>query len=248
MKNYRLFFFTILFIAISITSCQKQFEDLTTIPGTTSSRVKTYTEDITAAGGHTSTTFNLTYDANGRLTSMISASNAGDKFIYQYSGNTITLDIFNLNVATLHGLFFLNSNSFIDSTFQYNNTKDTSTEKYIYNSNKQLITLLQYDYTTAGGAVLWETTNYTYDANGNLLKQINSSDDISYEYSTILNNFSLGTDFLPAQKFLPSKTTYVSGGATVVLTHTYTFDSNNRLIMEKIVASTGEIVLKKYTY
>jgi hypothetical protein len=179
---------------------------------------------------------------------MISASSPGDKFIYQYSGNSITMDLYNSNVLSIHETFFLNSFSFVDSTLQYNDTKDTMTEKYFYNSNKQLIKLKQYDFTTSTGAVLFETTDYTYDGTGNLISLSTGSELTTYEYSTLLNTLSIGPGILPQAKYLVSKTTYTSGGSTTVLTHTYTFDSSNRLTTEKIVTSDGDILIKTYTY
>jgi hypothetical protein len=248
MKNTRILLIAIIAI---LFSCQKDLTDSTvtpTAPKPSSSRPKTYTENYTSSAGHDSITFNLSYDANGRLISMISASSPGDKFIYQYSGNTITLDLYNANALNIHANYFLNPYNYIDSSFQYNDTKDTSTEKYLYNTNKQLVTLKQYDYSTTGGSTLWETTNYSYDSNGNLIKEANSTGTITYQYSSLLNTLSIGFDFLPTSKYFPGKTIYTSSGSTVTAVHTYTFDSSNRLTSEKIVADNGEILIKSYTY
>jgi hypothetical protein len=238
---------SILFFA----SCQKGIDDLTTsTPGspTSTSRPKTYSESIYyAGGGHDSVTFNLSYDANSRLLSMISTSNPGDKFIYQYSGNKITMELFNSNLLSIHQESYLNSFSFIDSTYQYNDTQDTSSEKYLYNSSKQLTTLKEYD-KTSSGYVLSDTHTYLYDANGDVIKDSDNFFVYSYEYSAIANTFSMGFDYLPNSKHLVSKTISTSGGITVTYTHTYTIDSSNRLTSERIVSSDGDILIKSYTY
>jgi YD repeat-containing protein len=234
-----------------LSSCQKEITaDITTTP-TTTSRIKTYTEDVSISGAHNVVTFNLTYDANGRIATMISASNPGDKFLYQYNSNTsYTMDLYNSNVLSIHENFFINGFSLIDSTLQYNDTKDTMTEKYIYNAAKQLTQLRQYDYTTATGAVLWETYFYTYDANGNITKETDSYSVTSYDYYTnLVNNFSMGFVYMSTTKNLVKTTTYTSGGSTDVFDHTYTFDSQNRLTSEKITESGGtDSVTRTYTY
>jgi len=148
-----------LFIAIILlSSCQKEISgELITskasgssTTSTNSAKVKTYTEDVTTSAGHSAITFNLTYDSNDRQLSMISTISPGDKFVYQYSSNnTYTMDLFNSNQVSIHELVFLNHAGLIDSTFKYNDTNDTSTEKYLYNSANQLVTYREFDYTTA---------------------------------------------------------------------------------------------------
>ena len=244
--------FTVLITLPFLFSCQKPFNDPDPPPQSPGSQLflpKTYTEDYTSSvSGHSVITFNLSYDASDRLISMISAASPGDKFIYQYSGNTVTMDLYNSNLISIHEIFYLNSSSFIDSTLQYNDTKDTSTEKYLYNSNKQLLKLIEYDYTTATGAEIDNIHNYLYDANGNLIKENDNSGEITYEYSTLLNTLSVGLDLLPRSKYLVKTTSFSIGGTTGILNHTYTFDSSNRLTTEKIVADTGEVAIKTYTY
>ncbi len=250
MKITKLIFAALLAF-LFLNSCQKPFvNELATVTTTTAkySLPKTYTENITTSTGHDSVTFNLSYDANGRLISMISASSPGDKFIYQYSGSTINFDLYNANVLDIHAIYFLNSSSYIDSSFQYNSTKDTSTEKYLYNVNKQLATLKEYDYSATRGATISNITNYTYDVAGNLIKDADRYQVNTYDYNTIINSFSIGFDFLPATKNLVKTTTNVNGGVTVKLNHTYTFDVNNRLTSEKIITSDGDIAIKSYTY
>src|SRR4030095_4653425 len=106
-----------------------------------SSLPKTYTEDVRSSGYNSVTVYNLTYDGDNRLVSMASTPEPSiGKFIYQYANdNSFTMDLYNSNVLDIHEKFWVNSLSLVDSTFQYNNTNDSSTAKYIYNYGNQLI-------------------------------------------------------------------------------------------------------------
>jgi hypothetical protein len=53
---------------------------------------------------------------------------------------------------------------------------------------------------------------------------------------------------MPRAGKVPVKHYIPSGGSTVILNHTYTFDGSNRLSTEKITDDTGDIVIKTYTY
>ncbi len=149
---------------------------------------------------------------------------------------------------SIHEVFFLNSNSLVDSTFQYNDTFDSTTEKYIYNNAKQLVTLKEYDYSLLTGGVLSNTTNYKYDGNGN---QISAMDDYSatyYDYTALANTLVIGAPYFPTNKNLVKTSTYSFGVTTIILNHTYTFDGNNRLSSEKITDGAAYTLIKTYTY
>ena len=144
-------------VMVAVSSCQKETDYNDPLP-TESLKIKTYTEDVRSSiFGNSVTTYNLTYDGNDRVTNMTDASNPGNKFVWAYpSSSKFTLDLFNDNIFELHVDYFLNSHSLIDSSFQYNNTSDTSTEKYIYNPAHQLTKLYEYDY-YGNGPELWNT-------------------------------------------------------------------------------------------
>jgi hypothetical protein len=237
-------------VLVALASCQKEYstEDAAGDTPTPSIRVKTYTEDLTSGGTHTVTTFDLSYDNSNRLISMISETNAGDKFVFNYSSGSYTGDIFNSNALSIHEVFFLNSNSLVDSTFQYNDTNDSTTEKYIYNGAKQLVTFKEYDYSLLTGSVLSNTTNYKYDSNGN---QISATDDYSvtlYDYTGLANTIVIGAPYFFVNKKLVKTTTYSFGVSTIILNHTYTFDGNNRLSTETITNGSTYTLIKTYTY
>ncbi len=246
-----LFSLGILFI---FNSCQKQLPDADpSNPGTppinTSSKIKTYTEDATDANGHNVVTFNVNYDASNRVTSLVSTSNTGDKFVYQYTANTFILDIYNSGALSIHDITFISSNGLPDSSFQYNDTNDTSTDKYYYNSAKQIIKDIEYEY-SSGVSTEYNASVYAYDANGNVSSITDDFSVTTYDYYTDkVNNISLPnlTPFL--NKNLIKTTTYDDGsGDVVVIHHTYTFDSSNRVLTETDTADNGDIFIKTYTY
>jgi hypothetical protein len=217
----------------------------------TSSLPKTYTEDVRSSGYNSVTVFNLTYDGDNRLVSMASIPEPSiGKFIYQYANdNTFTMDLYNSNVLDIHEKFWVNSFELVDSTFQFNNTNDSSTEKYIYNSDKQLIQRIDYNYYSSG-PVVYNVTNYTYDNTGNATQESdNLGQTVTYEYyMDLANNLSMGQTYLPVPKNFIKTSTTNSGGTAIVATHFYTFDSNNRLIKDSISTSLDIIAIKSYTY
>ena len=250
----------LVFITI-ISSCQKEVTGdldtpVTTTPTTPSSSaiVKTYTIDVAGPNGsHNITIFNLTHDANNRLTGLISATTVGDKIIYTYnSDNTYTMDIFESNVLSIHELFYLNNIPSIDSTVQYDTpNNDTTTEKYLYNANKQLTILKTYNYSKNTGITLVTTSNYTYDNSGNIIKEVQGSQTTTYQYyPDLFNSLSLGMIYFQQSKNLVKTTTENNGTFnSKIINHTYTFDSNNRITSEKRVFTGGsDTVIQKYTY
>lgn len=253
-KKLILVFLSACVVVLSFTSCQKEItgelpEIKDSLP-TASTLVKTYTEDITfSASNHQVETYNLSYDSSERLLSMIGTSNPGNKFIYQYSDSLYTMDIYNDNLVSIHELFFLNNLSLVDSTLQYNDTNDTVSEKYIYNSANQLTILRVYDYSSVFGTTLSNTHNYSYDAAGNTTNESDNSSVITYEYYTnLLNTLNFGQFYSNRNTNLTKTTTSTSGGSPDIVEHTYTFDNQNRLSSEKEIANNGIVVIKSYTY
>ncbi len=215
---------------------------------------KTYTEEVRSdVIGNSITTYNLTYDADGRLLSLISTDQPPVlKFIYQYStNNSFTLDLYNYDNLNIHEIFWLNNASMVDSTFQFNDTNDSTTEKYIYNSNNQLTEEKTYDYFTSG-AILSNVTDYTYDDNGNVISQTdNQGKTTTFDYYTDLNNtLSMGQAYYSRTKNLPKTVTLNDGGDIETGTHFYTFDSNKRLVKDSITTTgvTTVTAIKTYTY
>jgi YD repeat-containing protein len=231
---------------ISLTGCSK---DNNNTPSQSFSLPKTYTEDVRSSiVGNSNTTYNLSYDGQARLLSMISTSTPTLKISYQYSGNSFTSDMYNNDVLQIHEMFWLNSASLVDSTFQYNNTQDTTTEKYIYDVNKALIQKTEYEYQQGVGVPV-SVTSYTYDNLGNLVSEsTNTGSSTQYTYTNVANS-NLYQTYFPQPKYLVKTATMSVGGFLETATHSYSFDSNSRLTMDSVYTSgTDLIVVKSYTY
>jgi hypothetical protein len=226
-------------IAFAFSSCKK--DDSSQPP--TADRIKTYTEAITSEDFSWTATYNLSYDNEGRLISATDAAIPGNRFAYTHSTNGFDMDIYVNGNVIIHEDVFL-SNNRMDSTFQYNDEGDTTTEKYNYNPSNQMVKLNRYTYSN-GVSELDETVNYTYDANNNITSEISNFSHTEYEYNEqspdIIDLFPLY--YSPSQK-LPSRV--IEGGVT--LDHTYTLDSKNRLVIDHGVYSSGEVVTRTFTY
>lgn len=227
-------------VAFAFSSCKK---DDSSQPPSSADRIKTYTEAITSEDFSWTTTYNLSYDNEGRLTSITDAAVPGNRFAYTHSASGFDMDIYVNGNVIIHEDVFL-SNNRMDSTFQYNDEGDTTTEKYNYNPSNLMVKLNRYTYSN-GVSVLDETVNYTYDANNNITSEISNFGSAQFEYNEqspdMIELFPLY--YSPSQK-LPSRVT--EGGVTI--DHTYTLDSKNRLIIDLAVYSTGEMVTRTFTY
>lgn len=221
-------------------------------PDSSNSKVKTYTEVITSPGfGNLSTTLNISYDANNRITAATSSTSEGDKFLFNYNSNDkYSMDLYNAGAIVIHEDFFLR-NSFLDSTFQFNDSKDTSTEKYYYNANNQLIKKFEYEYNS--GPHLSNTINYEFDASGNMIKSTDTDQNVdTYEYYPDLVYVmpSIMPVFNSAPKMNLVKThTLTSQGHLVGSTFTtYAFDASNRISTITETVDDGTILTKTFSY
>jgi hypothetical protein len=231
---------------LSLFSCKKDNS-----ANTSSTRPKTYTENVTSSiSGNSIITADLTWDNKSRLVSVVTRPEPpAFKFLYNYGANSFTFDEYNSNVLTIHEMVWLNAIPYIDSTFQFNDTHDSSTEKYIYNAEKQLVQKNEYNYSATSGATLYNTTNYSYDSNGNLVTETDYFTTTTYDYySNLLTPFSTDMAYLPLTRNLPKTFTTNQGGISVSATHTYGFDSKNRLVADSVVATNGDVIIKSYTY
>lgn len=137
-----------------------------------------------------------------------------------------------------------------DSTFQYNDTGDSTTEKYVYNAAKQVTAIKSYDYKQSTGGMLQSTTLFEHDSEGNVRKETNAASAVTYTFYPDLLNTLPGINPADGKNSRLTKTTVDdTGGVTITLNHTYTFDASNRITSEKAVDTTnGIIVIKSYTY
>ena len=241
-------------IAVALSSCQKEASNTPPLP-VQSLKVKTYTEDVRSAFfGNSVTTYNLSYGGSDRLTGMVDAANPGNKFVFAYpSSAKYTIDLFVDNAFELHIDYLLNGQSLIDSSFQYNNTGDTMTEKYSYNAASQVSMLRQYDYSSVYEPSLEVTTHYTYDGAGNLVKS-EDSDEYIYTFEYYTDKVYLTPQIIPV--LVPGEKTNLVKKMTLTengilqgsVDYTYTFDSKDRISTIRQDVSDGDVVIKTYTY
>ncbi|MBS1605762.1 MAG: hypothetical protein JST42_24090 [Bacteroidetes bacterium] len=225
-------------------SCKKNSDSS---PSGVSSKLKLYIEDASATPYGTIDTFAVGYDNNNRITSL---SGKSLRFAYAYTGSTgFTMDLFEQGLLSIHEMGFIKG-SYVDSTFQVNNTQDTTTEKYIY-SGTQLASRITYDY-SGGRPVLYDRENYTYDGNGNLIKTVQlDGTTTTYTYTDKPFQLTVNPSYYPVQaKNLPATEKQTDGGGNVVATvaYTYEFDNQGRVVKETDALSGGFVVVKLYVY
>lgn len=250
--------FILIAVIISSTSCQKELS--ATLPPInavdSSGLLKTYTEGYPSiASPINSLTFNVQYGGNKQIIGLISASNPANRFVFTYPLPTkYTQDILAADTLMLHEDFYTNSNGFLDSTYQYNDTKDTSSEKYFYNSNNQVITMNEYQF-NKGQSELINTINYTYNIDGDLEtatgSDLNKETYTYYTDAAYVSPLVLGIININSfKKMHLVKTSNLTSNGMVIISvnYTYTFDAQNRIVTELANGSDGSRVTKAYTY
>ena len=232
--------------SLLMTACQK---DKATEPIHNGAKVKSYKEKVvTSDGDSTIYTFNLSYDGNNRLTGMNQVEIPGNKFVFTYpSDSKYTMEIYEMGTLSIHEDFFLNSKHLVDSTYQYDEDEDVTTEKYLYNGSNQLTTLKEYD-----NSDLWNVTTYTYDGNGNVSKttdtngQVETFDyypDLVYTMPAINPLSATGATHLVKTHKVTSNGYLVGNSVS-----TYTFDSNNRISTITQTLDNGTVTTQTFTY
>jgi hypothetical protein len=243
----------IFFIVAFLFSCKKSDAPV----DTSSNLVKTYIEDATGTPLNRIDTFNLVYDNQERLISM-TAQSSGTSFSFQYNPGYVVEDIMQGSHLIIREYVYLNSNQKMDSTFQYNDTDDSTAEKYIYNATGKL-TAKRSHY--GRGMRISETTYYNYDAADNLVMEIDinvTGDTVArkrYDHNTTLNTNDFESSllfFIPkTNKNLVSRETNLSAHGTIeysFINHAYSFDNLNRVVAETLTDSNGNIVVKRYSF
>jgi hypothetical protein len=216
------------------------------------SKLKTYIENLQTGSSHVTDTFAVTYDNDNRIVS-VKAPNLG--FVYTYSDKSFTLDLYENNQLSIHEIFWLNSVPYVDSTFQYDNTSDTTTEGYIYTGNL-LTRETTYSYSN-GVATIDTRDDYTYDNNGNGIKDVqtdgqgNINTISTFTYTTKPVSVTISPIYVdPGSKYLPATQhqTDGSGNPIASVTYSYEFDSSGRLTKETDSLDNGDVASKTYIY
>jgi len=218
-----------------------------------SNKLKWYIEDAINGASHVTDSFSVSYDNQDRLTGLTSPAL---KFVYAYpTPATFTLDLYEYGQPDIHEIAYINSAGFVDSTYQYNNTYDTTTEKYIY-SGGLLTREKTYDY-SGGVPGLFRQDDYTFDKDGSMIEDVNTDGygNINYISDFTYTDKPLSvrinpTYFPQPSKFLPAtqKVTDGSGNPIITITYGYDFDSHGRLTKETDTGSDGEVATKTYVY
>ena len=237
-------------IACTFAACKKNSDKT---PNGASNKVKLYIQDARNTPLNTIDSFAMTYDNSNRLISQVSSK---EKFVYTYSGNTsFTMDLYELGQLSIHEIGYVGSNNFLDSTFQFNDTQDSSTEKYFYNGTL-LTNKISYDYSNHLSTVNMRES-FTYDNNGNLIKDVQTavgpgvSTTTTFTYTDKPIQFALSPSFVPVQaKNLPAtqSQTDPAGNKIATVTYSYEFDSQGRITKETDAISGGYTVIKTYVY
>jgi YD repeat-containing protein len=238
-------------LLVMFASCQKEIdttEDVSTAPVDTPAATvpnKFLVKKSIDKRTNSEVVYNYQYDAKDRLVSRTSPS--GDlRYVYQYSTNSVTMDLFEKNVLTLHDIYFLNSNGGTDSVVHYT-TKDTTSEKNFWNASNVISQVKEYSITN-GKSVLTNTI-VTESVDGDIVKETSTYNyQIVYEFSALLYTLNNGLAFLGRNKHIIKTATY-TGSVNEVLNYTYTFDNLNRIIGQTVKNKRGETIVDSiYSY
>jgi hypothetical protein len=214
-------------------------------------KVKSYTETMTTPTYSGTVTCSFTYDAQNRISSIDWTTTPAQKFVFTYKSNTeIDLDYFS-STFKFHTIYFL-KNSQLDSVFTSTSVHDTTGEKYIYSSSNLLKTLNEYDYLN-GRPGLSSSTNYFYDANGNMIRSespYNKIETFEYYSDPVMPMPAIFPVVSPVNKSLKKKyTVMIDNSINDEETYTYTFDDKKRVsTMTTTVALTGTVIIDTFTY
>ncbi len=243
-------------------SCQKEvdFEGNNVVVTPTSGKILLYVEDASNTPLASIDSFDVTYDASDRVTSLVSR-NSGSRILYDYSaGSSYIHDIMDGSTLNIREINYINSSlQLVDSTLQYNEVFDSSTSKMNYNAANELTELKFYDYSYLTGAELTGRDVYAYDGAGNATTYTNydGSGNVSSTTTVIYtsNNavkLSIYPPYYPSlYKKLPQSETTVDAAtsSSITINYTYTFDASNRLSVEVLsYGGLGFSVTRKYIY
>jgi len=138
---------------------------------------------------------------------------------------------------------FLNNSLLVDSIIEVGQNGDTVTVGYTYSQS-------------AGPQIYFEE-DYSYDANGNLIKIITSDGKGNvnfidkYTYTDYIPNLTLDPTYYPTQSHNLLATIVKTDGSYNFLeseSFSYVFDSSKRLVKETSQSSTGQTTVFTYVY
>lgn len=245
------YLFIISFCAsLFILSCQKELSTTGGTGGNISMKLKTYGESYTSPGsGGATEIFNVSYDGSDRISGLISASAPGNKFTFTYpTPEKVVMNIFTNGSVEITVNYFL-KNGLVDSNFQTTSSLDTLSSKYFYTSGR-VITEKDYEYDF--GPKLSNIITFTYDANGNIIKNQGTDGEVE-TYTYYMDKLNTTPVVFPPLPFTGKnliRTYTLSSGGSIdtSYTATYTFDSDNRMTAIKETYTDGTVVIKTFVY
>jgi hypothetical protein len=218
--------------------------------------VKTYIVDETNAAGHRVDSFTVYYDATDRILKALSPDSS---VLFRYlSGTTFSKQVKSDSITTLIELFYVSANQQVDSSLRFTIDGDSIKQKFEYNDQHQLIVKRTYHFTNTQGLMLLRTNDYTYDANGNRIKDI-ESDELANVISTTsftygeqsADLFTIRTFFEPKPYInlpLTESTLFNGSGTTVSYQYSYTFDEFGRVVTQTQTDNLGNTIVRTYKY
>lgn len=233
-------------VVLLMTACQK--DDMPN-PNSNVLKVKSYKNKVvTAAGDSLIANYNLNYDENDRIISVIQAEAPGNKYLFSYSANNrLSMDIYQEGTLSIHKDFFLNSNYLVDSTYQYDHDTAVTSQKYFYEANDQLATIKQYDEDK-----LVNVMSFTYDNDGNVVRTTDTNNLVeTMEYYPNLVYANPVTIPIQSTKPMHLRKTYKltrNGNEAGSVETTYTFDNKNRISTITQTFENQNVSTQTFTY
>ncbi|MFY8129107.1 MAG: hypothetical protein ACOVMM_12065 [Chitinophagaceae bacterium] len=243
-------------IALVITVCT--FFSCTKTESNNTVSLTDFVKTISVTDGSVTYKDEIFYDSQGRIDS-INKENGYGRFIYKYpTTNKIIGQLIrnSNNELQIYIEVYLNSSNLQDSAFQYNNTKDSSSEKCVYNAQGQLINFKRYRIKNKVTTHIISETVYEYNPSGNVIRETTTYHGgttpviTNYTYTNTPFVFKYGTLY-PYPYQIPNHLVLrktVAGTFTQTSDYSYTFDNKNRVSTEKEVRNSSVSIVTNYTY
>jgi hypothetical protein len=167
-------FFAIVAICLSLNACKKEGTDKNA-----SCRIVTVTE----VNGSVNNVYNLTYNNDGKISTLVSSGSSTLNKVYTYSGNTMIINVTNAGAFYSRDSITLNDKGRPLNIRQYRNMAGTDWENYALEYNGDLLLkYIQSNETGAGSTTVTVTTT-----NGNTTKVVQGATTVDFEYFTDKN-------------------------------------------------------------
>ncbi|OQP60466.1 hypothetical protein A3860_33645 [Niastella vici] len=186
--------------------------------------------------GSTTNTINISYNNDGKISTIQGTGSSPFKKVFTYSGNLMMITTSNASSVTATDSVVLNS----DGLISYSMRKDASNIKTVYTYTYSGSQLLKSTYQYNGGSI--QTTTYTF-TNGDLTGSAEGSNTAVYNYYTDKN--SADGDFLKLVQLLNYGGLYVKNAhlikgfqqGSTVENFNYTYDNTGKIT--GLTATTG---------